>query len=227
MLRNGVAPIECGAPQPSDRLHFQRTGDRNEIDHRALATAAWLPILFALASCASKPPPATAETAVIESSDGAAIVETYQASATVAAINFDTRKVTLLFSDGHQTTYKADKQVVNFDQIKVGDQVKATVIEELAVFLGKTKAQLSAGAGAAVALAPKGARPGIVMADTAEVTATVTAVDAETRTVSLQFVDGTRKTVKVGNSVDLSKVGPGDSVTAQLTEAIAILVEKF
>jgi hypothetical protein len=191
-----------------------------------LATAALLPVLFTLASCASKPPPATEETAIIETRDGAAIVETYQATATVAAINFDTRKVTLLFSDGHRTTYKADKQVLNFDQIKVGDQVNTTVIEELAVFLRKGDARPSAGAAAAVALKPLGARPGIVVADSMEITATVTAVDTKTRTVGLQFVDGTRKTVKVGKSVDLSKVSPGDGVTAQLTEAVAILVEK-
>jgi hypothetical protein len=65
-----------------------------------------------------------------------------------------------------------------------------------------------------------------VIADSTEVAATVTAVDTKTWTVRLQFVDGTRKTVKVGKSVDLSKVSPSASVTAQLTEAVAILVEK-
>jgi carbon starvation protein CstA len=192
---------------------------------RTLA-AALLPVLFTLASCASKPPPPSEETTVIESRDGAAIVETFQGTATVAAINFDTRKVTLLFSDARQATYKADKQVVNFDQIKVGDQVKATVIEELAVFLRKGEPRPSTGVGAAVALTPLGARPGIVVADSTEVTATVTAVDTKARTVRLQFLDGTRKTVKVGKSVDLTKVRPGDGVTAQLTEAVAIVVEK-
>lgn len=191
-----------------------------------LAAAALLPMLLALASCASKPPPATEQTTFIEGKDSAAIVETYQATAAVAALNFDTRSITLLFSDGRQTTYKADKQIANFNQIKVGDQVTATVIEELAVFLAKGKERPSAGAVSAVALKPLGTRPGIVVADSTQVTATVTAVDTKTRTVGLQFVDGTRKTVKVGKSVDLTKVSPGDGVTAQLTEAVAILVEK-
>jgi hypothetical protein len=195
-------------------------------NQRIIVLAALIPALFALASCASKPQPASMEAAVIEGKDSAAIVETYQAVAAVAALNFDTRQITLLFSDGQEKTYKADKQVVNFNQIKVGDPVQATVIEELAVFLGKGKERPSAGAGAGVALAPKGARPGIVMADTTEVTATVTAVDTETRTVGLEFVDGTRKTVKVGKGVDLTRVSPGDGVTAQLTQAVAILVEK-
>jgi hypothetical protein len=195
-------------------------------NQRTLVTAALLPVLFTLASCASKPPPATAETTFIEGKDSAAVVETYQAIAAVAGINFDNRKITLLFSDGHEKTYKADKQIANFDQIKVGDQVKVTVIEELAVFLDKSSTRASAGAGAAVALKPLGTRPGIVVADSSQVTATVTAVDTKNRTVGLQFLDGSRKTVKVGKNVDLTKVSPGDGVTAQLTDAVAILVEK-
>jgi translation elongation factor P/translation initiation factor 5A len=189
-------------------------------------TTTLLSILLALAACVSKPPPGTTETTLIEGKDGAAIVDTYQASATVAGINFDTRTVKLLFADGTTKTYKVDQQVVNFDRIKLGDQVKATVIEEIAVFLAKGQGQSSIGAGTAVALAPKNVRPGIVMADTAQVTATITAVDTAMRSVTLQFVDGTRKTVKVGKDVDLTKVSAGDSVTAQLTEAVAIVVEK-
>jgi hypothetical protein len=77
-----------------------------------------------------------------------------------------------------------------------------------------------------VALAPKGARPGIVMANTVAVTATVKTVNARTRKVTLQFADGTSRTVTVGKAVDLAKVSPGDNVTAQLTEGVAIVVEK-
>jgi CheY-like chemotaxis protein len=78
----------------------------------------------------------------------------------------------------------------------------------------------------AVVLAPKGAMPGGVVATPSEVTATVTGVDAKTRKVTLQFVDGTNDTVMVGKAVDLSKVSPGDTVTVRLTESIAIAVEK-
>jgi hypothetical protein len=56
--------------------------------------------------------------------------------------------------------------------------------------------------------------------------AKVTAVDAEARKVALEFVDGTSDTVTVCKPVDLSKVSPGDSVTARLTESVAIAVEK-
>jgi len=116
--------------------------------------------------------------------------------------------------------------VVNFNQIKVRDMVRVTITQKLAVNLRKEAQPESAGVAATVVLAPKGAAPGGVVAATSEVTATVTSVDAQSRKVTLQFVDGTSETVQVGKSIDFSKVNPGDSVTARLTESIAIAVER-
>ena len=183
------------------------------------------PVAFGFSACAPTPPAPTVTTTISETPTGAEVVETIKLTATVAGINYDTRQIVLKGPGGGDVTYRVDKSVVNFDQIKVRDQVKATVTEKLAVFLSKEK-PASAGAAAAVALAPKGAMPSAVVAGTAEVTATVTAVDAKARKVTLQFVDGSSDTVTVGNAVDMSKVGVGDSVTAQLTESIALAVEK-
>jgi len=196
---------------------------------RALATAGSILALVVLASCASttdKASMAPVDTALIQTKDGAAIVETYTTTATVTAVDARSRKVTLAGSDGRKSTYKADKQVVNFDQIKVGDQVKATFVEQVAVFLSKDQAPPSLAEGTVVALAPKGAKPGIVMADTVEVTATVENVDVTQGKVTLAFMDGTSKTVKVRKGVNLTTVKRGDDVTAQVTEAVAIVVEK-
>ena len=162
----------------------------------------------------------------METPTGAEVVETIQLTATVVGINYDTRQIVLLGPGGNEVTYKVDKSAVNFGQIKVRDQVKATVTEKVAVNLSKDKAPASAGVAASVVLAPKGAMPGGVVAATSEVTATVTAVDAKARKVTLQFVDGTSETVTVGNAVDMSKVSSGDSITARLTESVAIALEK-
>jgi len=188
-----------------------------------LIAAAWL--IAALAACVAKPPPPTVSTAVLQTPTGAEIVETAQLTATVAGINYDTRDIVLLGSEGNRIIYKVNKSAVNFDQIKVGDQVKVTATRHLAVSLSKDKAPRAA-EGVEVTLAPKGAMPGAVVASTSEVTATVTAVDVGARKVTLQFLDGASETVIVGSAVDLSKVKPGDSVTARLTESVAIAVEK-
>jgi len=196
---------------------------------RTLATALPILVLFVLASCAfntEKTSTPAADTTAIKTQRGGAVVETYTTNATVTAVDAQNRKVTLAGSDGRKSTYKADKQVVNFDQIKVGDQVNATFVEEVAVFLSRDQAPPGLAEGTAVALAPKGAKPGIVMADTVEVAATVQKIDVTQRQVTLGFVDGSSKTVKVGKGVDLESINRGDDVTAQVTEAVAIAVEK-
>ena len=120
---------------------------------------------------------------------------------------------------------KCGKDVVNFGQIKVNDVVKVTLIDELAVYLGSGKAPAASATGA-VALAPVGAKPGGVVAETVKITARVTAVNASTRKVSLKLPDGTTKTIKVGSGVNLGAVKVGDDVTVRHTEAMAIVVEK-
>jgi len=188
------------------------------------AGATLLPtVMLAFTSCSGTK--GTEEVAAIETPDGAIIVDTLTTSATVTAINADKRKVTLTSADGKKTTYKCGPEVVNFPQIQVGDQVKATVTEEAAIFIG-SGAPPSDVVSAAVALAPVGYKPGGELVDTMQVTAKVTAVDAKHHKVTLQFADGTTKQVKVGKKVDLAAVPVGTDVTIQITEGVAITVEK-
>jgi hypothetical protein len=64
------------------------------------------------------------------------------------------------------------------------------------------------------------------MAETTRVTAKVTAIDSEHHSATLQFQDGSRRTVPVREDVDLSKRKVGDSVVIRITEALAIQVDK-
>jgi len=180
--------------------------------------------LLALISCS----PAISgqeEVVAMTMPDGAIIVDTVTTTATVTAIDTAKRKLTLVFEGGAKTTYKAGPEVVNFPQIQVGDKVKATVTEEAAIYIGHG-APPSEMVGNSVALAPMGAKPGGIMVDTMQVTAKVTAVDAKARKVSLEFPDGTTKKVRVGKQVDLAAVKPGDDVTVQVSEGIALAVQK-
>ena len=184
-------------------------------------------LLTFMVSCSSTPPPEGVEetSILLENPDGAALVDTITVTGAVKAIDPSSRKVTLQFSDGTTKTYRAPNEAVNFDQIKVGDLVKAAVTEEFAVSLRQPGTPESVGTVSAVALAPKGAMPGGVMANTVEVTATVTAVNTKGRKVTFQFADGTTRTVRVGRLVDLSTVKPGDAVRTQMSESLALSVE--
>jgi hypothetical protein len=178
-----------------------------------------------LAACSSSDKGVTEQETVMATADGAAIVDTIKTSATVTAVDVPKRKVTLRMADGKKTTVKCGPEVVNFDQIKVDDRVNATITEELAVYLGKGNPPSAAGA-AGVALAPVGAKPGGMVADTVQITAKVTAVDAAKRKVTLELPDGSKPTVKAGKQVDLSGIKVGDNVTVQYAESVAITMEK-
>ena len=181
--------------------------------------------ILSLVGCQSAGLSGVEETTAIETKDGAIIVDTFSATATVAAIDGIKRKVTLLGADGHKTTYKAGPEVVNFNQLQIGDKVNVVVTEEAAVFIGHGEPP-SAGRVTAVALAPVGGEPGGIVVDTAQVTGRVTAVDAKNHKVTFALPDGTTKKVKVGKNVDLAYVVPGDNVTVQLSEGLAITVAR-
>jgi hypothetical protein len=65
-----------------------------------------------------------------------------------------------------------------------------------------------------------------VMAATLQITAKVTAIDLKRHKTTLQFPDGTTRTVAVRKDVDLTQRKVGEEVVIRCTEAIAIAVEK-
>ena len=188
-----------------------------------LLTAPWF-----LGACATPPPPGTADSAaaIKEGVPGGVFVNTVEVSAKVTAVDTANRKVTLLLPDGTKTPVKVGPEAVNFDQLRSGDLVNVTLIEETVVYLDEEGVTPPDGAAAMVALAPKGAQPGGVVAATTQVTATVTAIDPASRTATLRFEDGHTKTFPVRDDIDLSLRKVGEKVVFLVTEMIAISVEK-
>lgn len=189
----------------------------------ALAPAA----VIALASCSSPSPVETTSTAAYQKGvPGGVVVETYTITATVTGIDAVDRKVTLVTRGGKKTLVKCGPEVVNFGQIRVGDQVKVTLAEEVVVYLAEAGAPSSDGAAAVVSLAPRGARPGGVIAGTVQVTAKITAIDLKRHKATLQFPDGSARKVAVRKDVDLTQRRVGEEVVIRITELAAISVEK-
>jgi len=163
--------------------------------------------------------------AIEEGVAGGVLVQTVEVTASVIMIDKANRKVTLLSPDGFKTTVKAGPDVINFDQIRVGDQLKVTATEELVVRLADPGESVGDQADALVALAPIGAKPGGLAAETVQIIGTVTAIDAVKRTATLKFEDGASKTFPVRDDVDLASSKLGDKVVIQITEMIAIDIE--
>ena len=142
-------------------------------------------------------------------------------------MDFAHRRVTLknnLTGKVHQ--YKAGPQVVNFNQLKVGDVVHATVVERMSLFLRPDSSSQSLSASALVVRGVPGAQPGVIGVETLDFTATILDINNWLDQVTLQGVDGLTRTVSVGECVNLANFNVGDQITVRITEALAILIDK-
>lgn len=186
--------------------------------------------MLILTSCSSTSPAPTAETTSAttyqQGVPGGVVVETHKVTATVTAIEAAKRTVTLTHRDGKTDTVKCGPEVVNFDQIQVGDQLKVILTEELAVSMVTEGASPSDSATTVVTLAPKGAKPGGLIAETVQVTGKVTAIDLKHHKATLQLPDGTTKKVAVRPDVDLTQRRVGEQVVIRTIQSLAISVEK-
>jgi hypothetical protein len=156
---------------------------------------------------------------------GAVVVDTVKATAKVTAIDAAKRTVTLEM-DGKSKTITCGPEVRNFDQIKVGDLLKVTFVEALAVYLQKAGAPAGGEEVKTVTLAPKGSKPGVLVTDTIVLKAKIDAVDAKKGTVTITTPAGETKTLKVDKKVKgLKALKKGDDIVVRYTEALAVVVE--
>jgi hypothetical protein len=147
-------------------------------------------------------------------------------TAEVVGIDRVDRSVVLRGPKGNVVSIEVSHAARNFDQIKLGDQVKIEYHESVALYLGKHGQKPEASAGLIAARSKKGAKPAGLVVEAVNVSATVQAIDRTKRTVTLKGADGRLVTTKVDQSMkafDTLKVG--DTVHARYTEAIAISVE--
>lgn len=175
------------------------------------ATVTLLPLLaLALAGCWT-PPNASVQPAgearLIQ--DGIAI-RSVKNPATVAAVDAVQGTVSLKLSDGSTITCKAGPKVKSLEQLKPGDQVRATVAEELAVYV-LVNGQAPGAGGALETIHPN---------------ARVQSVDPSYRLVTLQYPGGGTEQVKVPLGTRVLELAPGNDVVITTGELIAIRVQK-
>ena len=185
--------------------------------------------LLAMAGCASTPDktPVKEEKAATQPAEPAmAFREKVSATATVKAINLETRQVTLQGKKGKPFTITVSEAVTNLPQVKVGDQVVVTYYEALMVQLtgtsgsGITRRTDTLGAGRS----EPGQAPSGTVRDTVKITANILSVNQKTRKVIIQ---GPKKaiTVTVPKDMDISKFKAGQQIEAEYMQELAISVE--
>jgi len=145
-------------------------------------------------------------------------------TATVTAINQNTRAVTLTGQNGQIYSFIADSAVKNLAQVKQGDNVTVTYVEALAYDVRKPGTAPAPTTTVAGAAAPVGAMPAGAIAQQTTVTVTITAIDPKVPSVTFKGPQGNTQTVKVLHPERLQAIKVGDLVDITYTQALAIKV---
>jgi hypothetical protein len=188
----------------------------NELMRGARCGALTLFALIAATGCAHEPPaPIVKETTV-------------DVTATVEAVDRQSRMVALRTTDGRTAAVYAGPSVQNFDQINTGDQVVVSYYEAIGAEV-TTPEQATQGVqeDSAGIRAAKGARPAGAIADTLTTTVEIESVDTSLNTVTFRRADGMTRTLAIedsGAQAFIRKLKRGDLVQVTYMEAVAVAV---
>ncbi len=153
------------------------------------------------------------------------LAEELSFTATVEAIDYDTRHVTLKGPQGKTMTFYVNEEAYNFKEVEAGDLVDITYYAAIAINLENAAKDPSFSAGAASARAPEGQKPEGVAYNVMDVRAVVVDIDYENRTVDLRGPRNNVITVEVDEKVkNFKNIKKGDEVVAKYTEAVAVSV---
>jgi hypothetical protein len=152
--------------------------------------------------------------------------ETVEASATIEAIDAENRLLSIR-GPGGAATIVAGPEVKNFDQIRVGDEVKVKYTAALAAAITKSKATPTTTVDAAAYAAPAGAKPAGAVGASVTTTVQIESVDTSFDAVTFKRPDGFVRTIAVSSPEGkkfIRTLKKGDMVDVEYTEALAISV---
>jgi hypothetical protein len=140
--------------------------------------------------------------------EGGIAVESVRELAIVRSVDPAARTLALSPRQGPTYTYRAGTQVDNLDRVKAGDAVRATVAEELTVYVLRG-GQLPGSDGT----------PQKISSD-----ARVLWVDPSYRLLTLRYPDGSEETLKVPLGTKLGEMEAGDDVVIRALEVRSVQV---
>lgn len=150
-------------------------------------------------------------------------------TASVEAINYTNREVTLKGPLGNTVTFTVDQRVKRLNEVKVGDLVRADYYVSIAAEVRKPTPEEQKHPLVvleAAGKAPPGTSPAAGGLRRFKVVATIEGLDRPTQTVTLKGPRGNYLTTRVADPSRLTKVHIGDTVVVTYTEALAISLEK-
>ena len=148
------------------------------------------------------------------------------ANGTIESIDAATRTIHLKMASGEMHSVQVGDEVRNFDQLKVGDKVKAKYMESLALELKKgDTAVVGRSETASLDRSKPGAKPGGTAVRELTVVADVVNVDAAKKKVSVKTDKGEIVDLDIQDPKQLAMIHKGDKVQATYTVALAVAVD--
>jgi hypothetical protein len=146
--------------------------------------------------------------------------------ATVEAIDYERRTITIKGPGDKIVTLKASKKVKYLDEIKKGDSVSAEYLDAVAIIIRKPDGKSRPGYLKEVTVTPRGKDSGGLPVDTVEMLGTVEDIDHDGRTVTFKGSDGIARTYKADERVTRFKyLVKGDTVYIKATEPLAVRIK--
>ena len=146
------------------------------------------------------------------------------ATVTIKAIDPATRSVTLRAENGDEDTFTVGPEVTRFNQLKVGDIIRATYVESL-VFQVRQPGAPAPSANAGLAGGRTKDTPGGAIAAQETKTVTVKSVDMNAPSITVTTADGRVLTRKVADKKNLAGVKAGDQIDITYTVGVLVAVE--
>jgi len=150
-------------------------------------------------------------------------------TATVKAVNYTTRQVTLTDKSGNEVTIVADKSVQRLSEVKAGDDVAVTYRAALVGELREPTAEEKANpivAIAAAGRAPASSDPAAAVGGAVRVVTTVQAIDLPNMRVVLRGPMGDNVVVKAQKKENVERLKINDTIVITYAEALAVSLEK-
>ena len=149
--------------------------------------------------------------------------QTVVLTATVDAINHETREATLRGPEGRTVDLVASEEARNLNQINVGDIINIEYEQGMSIEVyAADEAEAGAGGFAAVARPEEGSAPAMAAIDAIVVTAVVEEINLEANTFKLRGPSGMVKEFEAREPENLKKAAVGDLVVITYTEAVAL-----
>ena len=150
-------------------------------------------------------------------------------TAKVTAINAENREITLKGPEGGEETIMVDKAVRRFDEIKVGDNVKADYYISLAGEVREPTAEEKETPLSEVVVegkAPAGTDPAAAGMRVIKAVTKVDHLDPATKMIAVKGPRGRTFHIAIKDPATFEKLKEGDSIVITFTEALAISLEK-